>query len=83
MTRLGFFERTAVTESLAKVAQLLGNFLGYYKTFIFQVKTYFGYFLGNFWKRLDYLLFQHLVTLSRLEFNNNILQYLKREFWCK
>ena len=50
------------TNFLTKVAQLYNYFVNNQ----FISKTCCGYLLGNFWKKLGYFLFQHLVPLALL-----------------
>ena len=33
-----------------KVAQIFGNFLGYFEVCHFILKSYYGYFCGQYWK---------------------------------
>ena len=49
VTRLGDFYKVLTTTFLAKEAQMIGNFLGYFLKPHYYV-SYSGYFLGNFWK---------------------------------
>ena len=52
-----------VKNFLTKVAQMIGNILGNFKTSLLY-KNCCCYFLGIFWKHLGYFLLQLLVTLD-------------------
>ena len=52
VARLDDFWKLSATKFLAKEAQMIGNFLGYFEKPHSYVKNYIGYFLGNFWKKL-------------------------------
>ena len=61
--QIGRFRKFLMTNTHAKVAQMLSEFLGFLKI-PFSTKAWNCYFLGNFWKKkLGYFLIQHIVTL--------------------
>ena len=53
---------------------LTSNFLGYFEKCHLWSKDYCCNFLGHFWKKLDYFLFQRLVTLRP---NTPVITYSK------
>ena len=62
VTRLGDFWKFFTTKFLAKEAQIIGNFLGYFEKPHSYVKTALAS-LGQLFEKLGYFLLQHLVTL--------------------
>ena len=65
VTRLDDFWKFLATKFLAKEAQLIANFLGYFEKPHSYLKTTFAIFLGYFWKNTGYFILQHLVTLMQ------------------
>ena len=61
--QFGQFLKLSAIKFLAKEAQMIGNFLGYFEKKSLVCKNCIGYFWGNYWKKLGYILLQHLVTL--------------------
>ena len=64
MTRLGEFLKFLATKFLAKEAQMIGNFLGYFEKPHSYVKTALATFGQLLEKKLGYFFLQHLVTLE-------------------
>ena len=56
MTRLGDLLKFLVTNSLSKVAQILGDFLGYFEKYYFFIKHCSGYFCGKILGKFGYIL---------------------------
>ena len=50
VTRLGHFRKFLEANFLVKVAQIFGNFLGYFEVCHCIIKSYFGFFLRKCWK---------------------------------
>ena len=67
VTRLGDFWTFSATKFIAKEAQMIGNFLGYFKKLHYYVKTALAAFRAIFGKKLGYFLLQHLVTLFLIQ----------------
>ena len=67
VTRLGDFWKFLETKLLTKVAQNVGNFLGYFENqnHVTTAASIFGQFL----EKIGYFLLQHLVTLATKKLN--------------
>ena len=65
-TRLGDFWKFWAKILVTKVAQILNDILGYFDTWHFLSNNFCVYFFGNFFKKMDEFLFQHLVTLGTM-----------------
>ena len=61
--QIGRFLKVFGNNFLNKVAQNIGNVLGYFEKPHCYVKTAVCYFFDNFWEYFGYVLLQHLVTL--------------------
>ena len=75
MTRLGFFENKVGTNNTYKIAQIFGDFFGYFEKWYFvrkmSVTTFWATF-GDYWA----IFIQHLVTLGTNEETKMVQNYI-------
>ena len=64
MARLGYFSKFLATAFSSKIAQILGDFLGYFEKCHFKIKTAVATIWAT-WETYGLLLLLRLVTLDR------------------
>ena len=83
VTRLGDFWKFLGTKFLEKVAQILSNNFGLLWKMALFMLNWCEYFLGNFCRKLGYILLQHLITLQRSwKMSNKFFQIAASQVCC-